>query len=54
MTDVTHLLASLVKELCWEWTCTNTCTVSLHDTEHLANLVRTDTETCASSCADGV
>ena len=29
---VTDLGTRLIEKLCREWTCTNTCTVSLHDT----------------------
>ena len=54
MTQVTNLLASLIEELCGERTGTNTGAVSLHNAEYLANLVRTDTQTGASTCTDSI
>ena len=54
MTEVTNLLASLVEELCREWTCAHTCTVSLHDTIYITYLIRADAKTDAGTCADGI
>ena len=54
MTEVTNLLASLIEQLCGERTSTYTCAVGLHDAKDLANLVRTDTQTCAGTRTNGV
>ena len=51
---VANLLARLVEELCGERTSTHTCAVSLHDAEHLANLVGTNAQARAGTSADGV
>ena len=54
MTDVAHLLAGFIEQFCGEWTSTHTCAVCLDDTEHIANLIRTNTQTDAGTCTDGV
>ena len=54
MTDVAHLLAGFIEQLCGEWTSTDTCAVCLDDAEYIANLVRTNTQADASTSTDGV
>ena len=54
MSEVAYLCTCFVEEFCWERTCTNTCTVSLHYTIYIANAVRTNAQADASTCADGI
>ena len=54
MTEFTDLGTCLVEELCREWTCTDTGTVSLHDTINITDAVRTDTQTDAGTRTDGI
>ena len=54
VTKVANLVASLVKQLCGERTCTYTCAISLHDAIDIANTVRTNAQSDAGTGADGV
>ena len=51
VTELADGLANIVEQLGWERTSTHACAVGLEDSENLANLVRTDAQTCASACA---
>ena len=54
MTDLAQLFSYLVKQLGWEWTFAYTCAVCLEDTIYLADMLRSHTQTGASTCAEGI
>ena len=54
MTQRAELLTRFVEELRREGTRTDTGAVSLEDPVDLADLSRSDAETCAAACADRV